>query len=460
MKDLYSKKNDEKPLEEEFYKMLTIKKGLYAADIIRGSDITAKYVRRENRILTGGMAIDFALRLKGASLYDEDELADYDFYTPQHYHDAYEIGLWLVRTKFPYVTVINGLHATTMRVRVAYEAVADVTYIPQNIYDEMPTLRYKGYRIIHPNFQIINQHRALSKPYENPPREVIMGPRWKKDMERHDLLYSHYPLEKPTGCAPGTFTTHKLPNLDGHLVGGMAALVYWLQRAKAEGFECATDYGYWKPGECKISSMLALYTYHPDPLRDHYKGENLVYHNALLNFLPPSWRGTGIEIYHVFDDLRTGFKEAGGYTMANLQLVMVYFLTKIIIGKDTNKYLYDGYLTARALIAWASTRWQDEKSVARHLLPSVIPYGHEENLSESIILRRYMFEHRAERVQRLQPKNMQTFTVYRNDIPPEMRKFDYSSSWIFSINGLPTTYNEGSTEGRPSESTAHDGGVP
>ena len=42
---------------------------------------------------------------------------------------------------------------------------------------------------------MIDQHRALSLPYENPPWEVVMH-RWKKDAKRYDLLYSIYPLKK------------------------------------------------------------------------------------------------------------------------------------------------------------------------------------------------------------------------------------------------------------------------
>jgi hypothetical protein len=74
--------------------------------------------------------------------------------------------------------------------------IADIAYMPQSIFDRLPTLTYEGMKIIHPNFQRIDQHRALSVPYENPPNEVIFH-RWEKDIKRFNILDKYYPVSMP-----------------------------------------------------------------------------------------------------------------------------------------------------------------------------------------------------------------------------------------------------------------------
>ena len=114
--------------------------------------LVKKYIARENLIVVGGMAIDMSLRLKGHKLYDDGILPDYDFFSPRHSVDAYNIAEMLYKAGMRNITVINANHVSTMRVRVNYEVVADVTYIPANVYKSLPTLQYKDLRVIHPPF--------------------------------------------------------------------------------------------------------------------------------------------------------------------------------------------------------------------------------------------------------------------------------------------------------------------
>ena len=63
------------------------------------------------------MAIDYAMRLKGSKLYDDDVLPDYDCYSPNHHYDAYKIAELLMSSGLKNITVINANHTSTMRVR-------------------------------------------------------------------------------------------------------------------------------------------------------------------------------------------------------------------------------------------------------------------------------------------------------------------------------------------------------
>ena len=181
-------------LSKKEYENIIIKNDKFTEDTLIALGLVKKYVVKHKLLIVGGMAIDFALRLKGEKLYEDDVLPDYDFYSPNYNTDAYHIAEKLKKAGLENVSVINANHISTMRVRVNYTVVADVTYIPKLIYDNLPFIVYRDIRIIHPHYQMIDQHRALSYPYENPPWEVITH-RWKKDATRYDLLYEYYPLK-------------------------------------------------------------------------------------------------------------------------------------------------------------------------------------------------------------------------------------------------------------------------
>jgi hypothetical protein len=155
--------------------------------------LVKKYIIENKLILTGGMAIDLALRTKQKKLYDDDALPDYDFYSTNHVKTAYEIGIMLFNNGLKNVEVINAAHVTTMRVRVNFFTVADVTYIPERLYKKILTLSYSGFIFEHPHYKMINMHRSLSYPYENTPQEVIKH-RWVKDVERFNLLFENFPI--------------------------------------------------------------------------------------------------------------------------------------------------------------------------------------------------------------------------------------------------------------------------
>lgn len=179
--------------DPDYYSNLVNVRSAIYENITEALDIVKDFIITHNLILVGGMAIDFALKLKGDSIYSDDQLPDYDFYSPIHTEHAYMLGEILCRGGYPNISCIQAAHITTMRVRIDFETVADITYCPPTIYKNVPTLKYNKMRIVHPHFQMIDQHSSLSIPFENPGREVIFH-RWKKDIVRYDKLYKHYPV--------------------------------------------------------------------------------------------------------------------------------------------------------------------------------------------------------------------------------------------------------------------------
>lgn len=168
-------------------------------DLVRAIEIVKEFIIQNKLIVYGGSAIDYALRLKGDKIYPDDMLTvpDLDFFSPSNYTHAYELADILYKAGFPSVRAILASYVRTMRVDlVDNHWIADITFCPQNIFDKLPTLEYNGIRIIHPDYQRVDMHTALSFPFDNPPREVIFN-RWSKDIKRFNLMDKYYPLDWP-----------------------------------------------------------------------------------------------------------------------------------------------------------------------------------------------------------------------------------------------------------------------
>lgn len=214
--------------------------------IQRAYDIVRQFIISRKRILTGGMAIDYALRAKGSKLYTSDKI-DYDFFSPEFHKDAYALtDIIAGNSKNTSAHAIGAMHITTMRVRYRFMVVADITYIPPDIYHQIPTINYQDMIIVHPCFQIIDQNLSLSRPFENPPLENISGERLEKDLWRMKLFTDVYDIPEELRSlaeSRGESKSHKLTdykpvknkpvkvkiqNIRNQCLSGLAAAAYWL----------------------------------------------------------------------------------------------------------------------------------------------------------------------------------------------------------------------------------------
>jgi hypothetical protein len=166
-------------------------------EIFTALDIVKDFIIERGLILTGGMVIDIATKMKGKKgLYGSDEVPDYDCLSPQFYEDSMDLITLLEGDE---VSLIPAMHVQTLRTRVDFQPVADITLCDKNIFDQIPFLvvpdgfEQAGMKIIHPHYQIIDQYRSLSYPMEGFPRYSIFN-RMVKDMKRHDILLDAYPI--------------------------------------------------------------------------------------------------------------------------------------------------------------------------------------------------------------------------------------------------------------------------
>lgn len=167
----------------------------YKPLIDKANRLTEEYVSKHKLVLTGGMAIDLALRAKGDNIYDDDAIPDYDIISDQNIHHAHELAKIMCNEGIPDVNVINAIHITTVRVRVKNMTFLDATYVPSNCFEKIPYLDIGHLRVVHPHYQFIDQRLSLSNLMQDTGISLNIFNRLIKDISRNNLLRSYYPIE-------------------------------------------------------------------------------------------------------------------------------------------------------------------------------------------------------------------------------------------------------------------------
>jgi hypothetical protein len=179
------------------YEMISIKNDPMYTEFKASIDIVKGFIIEHGLIVYGGTAIDYALRLKGDCIYPDDRLAipDLDVYSPDSVNHAYMLADILYRKGYEKTRAVRAFYVRTMRVDIGDKRwVADISYVPREIFSRLPTVEYEGMKTIHPDFQRIDLHSSLSLPFDNPPTEVIFA-RWKKDISRFNKLDKAFPVD-------------------------------------------------------------------------------------------------------------------------------------------------------------------------------------------------------------------------------------------------------------------------
>jgi len=448
-------------LSKKEYENIIIKNDKFTEDTLIALGLVKKYVCKNQLLIVGGMAIDFALHLKGLKLYEDDVLPDYDFYSPTYNTDAYRIAEKLKKAGLENISVINANHISTMRVRVNYTVVADVTYIPKDVYDKLPFLVYRDIRIIHPHYQIIDQHRAFSYPYENPPWEVITH-RWKKDAIRYDMIYEYFPLKIKDLKEVSEFKLTKEITIQSIIfkdqcISGFAGLLYWDAHAKKLGYknknislgtfhEDSGGFIFQIPVD---SHGISIYSNNVIQMRDELKKRNSIkeerQYNRFLDKLPHKFILDNV--YELFDNqgyMLSAHKTDIGIYIANLQNIMMYMITNLILLKniketDRGYSFYIGYITAQSIVKWAGDAYKNKTQKYLPFLPSIEIYGTCE-ISDSYLnsKRQFLEKIKEKEPVKIQPELIFPGTFEHGKIPEKYYKFNPKNSPILQFDGSET----------------------
>jgi hypothetical protein len=156
------------------------------------------YVKRKKRIAYGGFAqntilIDknpdesFYKEVKGA-YYKWPDIADIEFYSYTPVQDMIELTNELHSMGFKYVEGGEAVHPETFKISVNFIIYCDITYMPKNIYEKIPTLNINNIICAHPHFMMVDAYRILTDP-------MTSYFRLNKPIQRFPKLLKYYKID-------------------------------------------------------------------------------------------------------------------------------------------------------------------------------------------------------------------------------------------------------------------------
>jgi len=156
--------------------------------------VVEKFLRDKGRICYGGTAINNILPPEEQFYEKEVEFPDYDFFSPDPVDDAKNLADIYVAQGLKHVEAKAGVHAGTFKVFVEFLPVADITFLPPELYGALgkDAITVKGIRYAPPNYLRMAMYLELSRPRGD------VG-RWEKVTKRLALLNRSYPL-RGAGC--------------------------------------------------------------------------------------------------------------------------------------------------------------------------------------------------------------------------------------------------------------------
>lgn len=158
-------------------------------EVQRIISIVEFFLRKKQLICYGGLSINELLP-KQDQFYNKDiEIPDYDFYSSNALHDAKELVDIYIENGFQEVEAKSGQHHGTFKVYVNFIPVADISYVPKELFKAIKKEAIKVAGILYspPNLLRMNMYLELSRPGGDVSR-------WEKVLKRLTLLNKHYPL--------------------------------------------------------------------------------------------------------------------------------------------------------------------------------------------------------------------------------------------------------------------------
>lgn len=152
--------------------------------------VILEYIKKKKRVIYGGYAQNHLIKLKNESdvFYKDLDMADIEFYTYEPLQDVIELCDLLYSKKFKFVQGAEGIHNETYKIFVNFLNYCDLSYMPKNVYDNLPIIENNGVLYTHPHFMIVDAFRVYSDP-------LTSYFRLDKTFSRFTTLMRYYPFD-------------------------------------------------------------------------------------------------------------------------------------------------------------------------------------------------------------------------------------------------------------------------
>jgi len=159
-------------------------------DIKHMVSIVEEFLEKKKLICYGGTALNNILPEEDQFYDRETEIADYDFFSPNALEDTKELADIFHKNGYEEVEAKAGTHHGTYKVFVNFLGIADITYLPKELFDALKkeAIPIAGILYAPPNYLRMSIYLELSRPAGDVDR-------WTKVWERLQLLNKNYPLE-------------------------------------------------------------------------------------------------------------------------------------------------------------------------------------------------------------------------------------------------------------------------
>lgn len=152
------------------------------------SKIILDYIKKNERILSGGFALNMLIDDLDKKLYDEYDMPDIDFYSHDPVNDLKNICNLIYSKGYTNVIGKEAQHIDSYKIYVNYQNYSDMTYVPKHLLNTFPVVKKNGFKIISPLMMLIDKLRMMTNP---------MNDYWRleKEINRTALLQSLFPVK-------------------------------------------------------------------------------------------------------------------------------------------------------------------------------------------------------------------------------------------------------------------------
>jgi hypothetical protein len=152
-----------------------------------------EFIKKNRKIVYGGYAQNHLIKMKNPNdaFYKDTDRADIEFYSYEPLKDIVELADFLHSKKFKYIEGKGGVHEETYKIFVNFDNYVDISYMPKNVYDNLPTIEDNGIRFSHPHLMLIDAFRVYADP-------ITSYWRLDKSFNRFIKLYRYYPIKEPS----------------------------------------------------------------------------------------------------------------------------------------------------------------------------------------------------------------------------------------------------------------------
>jgi Poly(A) polymerase catalytic subunit len=294
-------------------------------ELVKMMGIIYDFIAERKIIVGGGLAMHYALKLKGhPGIYDDRKLPDFDVFSKDCCKDSNDLAKLLYEKGYEKVDSINAIADNVRRVRFNYESFVDIWQT--NI--DQPSISYDKILISDPLFQRLVLYDMLSQPFGYELVELMVT-RANKDSSRLKLMDQYYPLDVVVTPSQDMITSDIKLVPDAFASGLLAyALYYGLAESPYKDELVKVEYNNGQLLHPKdLPKRFAFYHY-----TSKYKNAHDKKIENYCKYLPKALVVGDNEIYNI-KYMILSFHTINGIKVLHLYSLMVYFMVQYFLTK-------------------------------------------------------------------------------------------------------------------------------